>query len=332
MIGVSGRMAGWLAGLALAACAPTAPPPLPPAPVPPGPQIALVTAPVPLNPANPAQDRIGDFVYAGGVVLTSPDTSRLHGLSDLKILPDGALLAVTDDGDLFEARLQLDDGERLVGLTDGKLRPLLGLGGQPLQGKEHGDAEGLAVLPNGDRLVSFERDHRIWLYPADGGPPRPAPAPQTLFSDNEGMEALTQYPTAGHDAYLVGSEEGETWICRAAGACARAPAQALPGLEFGLTAIAAFEDGTIAYLSRAYDPARGSRIRMTIVRRPLVETGGSQVIGGLPLEAPFTRDNFEGLAAVRNSAGGARFYLLSDDNFSSSQRTLLLAFDWVPGS
>ena len=28
--------------------------------------------------------------------------------------------------------------------------------------------------------------------------------------------------------------------------------------------------------------------------------------------------------------GSVRFYLLSDDNFQSSQRTLLLAFDWKP--
>ncbi len=27
------------------------------------------------------------------------------------------------------------------------------------------DAEGLDILPDGDRLVSFERNHRLWLYP-----------------------------------------------------------------------------------------------------------------------------------------------------------------------
>ena len=41
-------------------------------------------------------------------------------------------------------------------------------------------------------------------------------------------------------------------------------------------------------------------------------------------------DNFEGLAALPGKAGVVRFYLISDDNFSSSQRTLLLAFDWKP--
>lgn len=320
---VSNHALSLLLVLALTACAPK-PPPLPPTPVPAGPGITLQIAAVPLNPDDPKQERIGNFVFAGGIALTSTDTSRLHGLSDLKILPDGTVLAVGDDGDFFEAKLQLDESERLIGLTDAKIMPLAGIE----QGKEHGDAEGLAVLANGDRLVSFERNHRILLYPADGGPPRPAPFPKTLFSDNEGMEALTQYPQAGADAYLVGGEEGEMWLCRAAGACALAPAQPLPGLEFGQVALAAFEGTTVAVLARAYDPVRGSRLRVSIVTEPLKK--GSRLIDTFAIEAPLTRDNFEGLAAVRNKAGGARFYLLSDDNFNPSQRTLLLAFDWVP--
>ena len=41
-------------------------------------------------------------------------------------------------------------------------------------------------------------------------------------------------------------------------------------------------------------------------------------------------DPFEAIAAVPAKDGSVRFYLLSDDNFQSSQRTLLLAFDWKP--
>jgi hypothetical protein len=160
----------------------------------------------------------GGFTYAGGVVLTSNETSRLHGLSDLAIAPDGSLAAITDEGDFFQAHLQLDEAGRLVGLTGGKLEPLRGLDGQALQGKDKSDAEGLAMLPNGDRLISFERDHRIWLYPSTGpgtwGTPRAVPRPATVFPDNEGMEAIAAYPFAGPDAYLVGGEEGEVWLCR----------------------------------------------------------------------------------------------------------------------
>ena len=44
----------------------------------------------------------------------------------------------------------------------------------------------------------------------------------------------------------------------------------------------------------------------------------------------FTVDNLEGLAALPQRDGSIRFYLISDDNFSKLQRTLLLAFDWRP--
>jgi hypothetical protein len=46
------------------------------------------------------------------------------------------------------------------------------------------------------------------------------------------------------------------------------------------------------------------------------------------LTAPLTRDNFEGVAAVAQPSGALRFYLISDDNFSKTQHTYLMAFDW----
>jgi hypothetical protein len=54
--------------------------------------------------------------------------------------------------------------------------------------------------------VSFERRHRILLYPAGGGVPRRVPAPEEVFPPNGGMEALAADPEAGEDAYLVGAE------------------------------------------------------------------------------------------------------------------------------
>ena len=306
---------------------------LPPAPVKAGPEIRLDTQAVPLNGADPTQGSVGRFVYAGGLAVTSPDTSRLHGLSDLKINAEGALLAVTDDGDLFEARLVLDDAGRLAGLTAGKLSPLRDPQGQPLQGKARGDAEGLAVLANGDRLVSFERDHRIWLYPAaaDGsfGPPRPVNKPATTFPDNEGMEALTAYPAAGPDAYLVGGEEGETWLCRISTPCQTLPAQSPPDFTWGLTAFANFEGASIATVHRTVDPLKGWRNQVRFVLDPRAPAGRQFLAAHLTLDGPLTRDNFEGVALSRTPSGATRLYLLSDDNAALGQRTLLLAFDWT---
>ena len=46
----------------------------------------------------------------------------------------------------------------------------------------------------------------------------------------------------------------------------------------------------------------------------------------IELKLPGTTDNFEGIAAETRN-GRTRLYILSDDNFSPMQRTLLLAFD-----
>lgn len=346
MTGLRGLLVLGLVSVALGQCAKTPPQPavLPVAPVKAGPEIGLVTTPVPLSAANPppanlASGAVGRFVYAGGIAISSPDTDRLHGLSDLRFAPDGALVAVSDDGDLFEARLKLDETGRLVGLTDGKLSPLKGPDGQPLQGKQRGDAEGLAFLPNGDRLVSFERDHRIWLYPrlADGtyGPPRPATKPATAFPDNEGMEALAAYPIAGPDAYLVGGEEGEVWLCRLSAPCTGLTPQSPPDFTWGLTAFAAFEGQAVASLYRAYDPIRGWRGQVRFVVDPRAPAARQVVAASLTLDGPATRDNFEGIALSKTPAnapmaGATRIYLLTDDNDAPQERTLLMAFDWTP--
>lgn len=323
------------AGL-VAGCGPRQPPPVTPAaPVKAGPEIGLTVEPVPLDASNPARTSAdGGFAYAGGLVLTSADTTRLHGLSDLAVGADGQLTAISDEGDVFEARIQLDPAGRLVGLTDGKLRPLPGLDGQPLQGKQQGDAEGLAILPSGDRLISFERDHRIWLYPVapDGswGTPRRVPKPATVFPDNEGMEALSAYPAAGPDAFLVGGEEGEVWFCRLSGDCKALPPQSGPDFTWGLTAMAAFDGAAVATLHRGFDPVRGWRAIVRFISDPALPAARQRASGHLRLEGPLVRGNFEGLALTRSPSGGTRVYLLSDDGAPGDQRTLLLAFDWTP--
>lgn len=307
-----------------------APAPLPVAPVKAGPEIALQTTPVPLDASNPARTTLEGFVFAGGVAISSSETSRLHGLSDLAITPDGGLAAVTDFGDLFQARLVLDPGGRLVGLTDGKLEGLKGPDGQPLQDKDKADAEGLAILANGDRLISFERDHRLWLYPAGGGAPRPAPKPATIFPYNEGMEALAAYPAAGPDAYLVGGEEGETWLCKLSAACQALAPQQGPDFTWGLTAMTAFSGPAIATLHRGFDPIRGWRAIVRFVANPMAPAARQAQVASLHLDGATTRDNYEGLALSTTPSGATRIYLISDDGGLPAQRTLLMAFDWTP--
>ena len=325
------RLAGIALGLLLAACTP-ATPPLPPilpeAPVQAGPAIAILATPLEFDPKDPAKKALGAFTWAGGVELTSNQTSRLHGLSDIKVWPNGRVLMVGDQGDLLEARLVLDYAGHLKGLGEAKLTSVIGEDGQPItsHGQNEWDSEGIAEFPNGDRLISLEQHDRILFYPHTGGPPRLAPMPAVKFVFNKGMEALAVYPKAGRDAYLVGLEAtGETFVCRLSAACVPdRKVELKDGYE--LSALEVLSGGRTAYLLRAYDPVRGARIILRIVG------ANGQVEDQLELARPYTIDNFEGLAAAPSPNGGLRFYLISDDNFSKSQRTLLVAFDWRPGS
>ena len=285
--------------------------------------IGIEAVPVPLNPQDPAVTALGEFHYAGGLHLSSRQTNLLHELSDLVVTDMDKLTAVSDEGILLEARLVLDDAGRLVGVTDATLSRLTGEDGKPLTDTALIDAEGLALLTGGDRLVSFERGSRVWLYPKSGGPPRLVPSPEVTLPPNASLEALSADADAGEGAYVVGAEEsGETWTCRVTTPCVRGPTVEKPS-EFGLVAMNRLPNGRTAYLLRAYDSVRGSRITLKIVQ-------SASVIARMDLASPMTVDNFEGVTSVSRPGGARRFYLISDDNAGSTQRTLLLAFDWQP--
>jgi hypothetical protein len=324
-----------LACLTLTACTASAQPhPLAPAHTSaagPGRDGIRVTAqPLPLDPAHPNAERIGRFTFAGEAHLTTTDSSLFGGFSDLKVLPDGAFVSESDEGSLMRGRLQLDAKGRLTGVEQATLRPLTGPHGGPLQGKVESDAEGVAVWPNGDLMVSFERDHRIWLYPKAGGDPRPLPIPSAHMPDNAGMEGLALAPSQGPDAYWVGIEGGSIWLCRLKAPCRHWTGFISPPLLFRLPALTETPDGRLALLHHSWTPLTGNHVRLSIVTIPKGPDGPSRVIDQLELGPDLNIDNFEGLAAVKGPGGTIRFYMISDDNFMARQRTLLAAFDWSP--
>ena len=285
--------------------------------------ITVDAAPIPLDAHDRSVTAVGSFRYAGGLELTSSQTDLLHELSDIIVDKDNRFAVVGDAGVLFEGRLVLDADGRLAGVTETTLGPLRGEDGRPLEG-DSADAEGLTMMPNGDRLVSFEQQQRIWLYPSDGGAPRAVPSPPvTVTPPNAGLEALTATPDVAADAYIVGAEEtGETWKCQLTMPCVKGPTIAKPK-EFGLVAANRFGDGLTAYLLRAYDVIHGNRITLEILR-------DSTVVARMDMARPLTVDNLEGMTSVPGPHGGRRFYLISDDNKRATQRTLLMAFDWLP--
>ncbi|HEX7945234.1 MAG TPA: esterase-like activity of phytase family protein [Phenylobacterium sp.] len=316
-------LAGFAAALALCACAPSNAAPEPPVPV------AVTAKPVGqwLAGSEPPVS-VGTFLYAGGLELSAAKPAHFGGLSDLDIQPDGRLLAVSDEGQLVRGAIVLDAKGRLTGAQDFTSVMLGNLtGGQVSGAKRDSDSESLALWPNGDLMIGFEDDHRIWLYPAGGGAPHAIPKPDTAFSVNDGMEAIALDPTTGRDAYLVGREDTrETWTCRLTVATC-APRFVAGKAEYGkLVSARPLPGGRWALLFRDFSPLAGVTTHLQVA-----EHDGTEV-DVLTIARPATVDNFEGVSALPRPDGSVRFYLISDDNFASNQRTLLLAFDWRPKS
>ena len=288
--------------------------------------VAVTATPVPINDAD-LEAGTGQLVYAGGVYITT-DFNRLHGLSDIKFEDAEAFWSVTDEGLLVRGRVQLDASGHLVGVDGMQVRPLVDPDNQPLIPKFLADAEGLALMPNGELLVSFERDHRVWRYDREGRWLGERVIPDFPFTENEGMEGIA---AGSGEGFWASGESGGIWICWPA-RCEPAvwpPTEAPTDEDFRITSLAALDD--LYILERAYHSDRNTNsIRIGFLGYGQLRDG--QRSGGIwvymdDFTAPATVDNFEGIAAVRRPDGGVRLYILSDDNFNPGQRTLLLAFD-----
>ena len=261
--------------------------------------------------------------FAGGIEIVADAASPLHSLSDLKLTGDGGFVTVSDGGDLVRGRLRLDETGRLVGVDGLAFRRLTLTDGSPIADKADGDAEGLALTPSGDVLVSFERRHRIWNYGALAAlrdRPAPVPSPDHPFTENDGMEGLSAAP----DGWRVAGEDGGVWDCtpRACDVVAAPPSTPVTDGDFRTTGLDRDPsgDGWFAVQRRFRPPLD--------VRAQVRRMGRDGALGPVlvELKLPGTTDNFEGVAAEARN-GATRLYILSDDNLNPMQRTLLLAFD-----
>lgn len=312
--------------------------------------IALVAEPVALDPTAPGTTRLGELTYAGGLLLESAD-SRFGGLSGLAVTDAGTLAAVSDDGHLFQFEVGLDPVSGMLAAVkcEALMQPLLDASGNPLEGKASADAEAL-YWANGHAFVSFERRHRIEGFDVGrcAGSARGVLlaelTPEALsglggkVGSNAGPEALAIAPDG---SFIVGIE-----MLTRTGA---AVSLARPGrpIDFGhtrlpvwdglmLTDLAAFErpNGTdlLFSLHRGFDPIRGVRVAIAVTPLEASREGytlGETLLLGR-LARPLSVDNFEGLTVLPGKDDTIRLLILSDNNFSERQRTLLLAFDWQP--
>lgn len=302
--------------------------------------LTVSAAPVALYPDNPAQLKLDRLVYRGGLVLTSPNKD-FGGWSDLSVTPDGGhVTAISDNGFWFDADLAYDPDNRLTGLGSARFGELPSTSERfRITRTEFSDAEGMSIAADGSIYVSFERRHRIYLYPPTKppfqSPARRLDAPALLQKAplNGGIEALLSLAD-GRLMMLVEDMIGAEHIGWIGGEGKWGELRYRAGVEFKPTGLAQFPAGTFAAgdvlaLERRFR-LLGGGFSARLVRlkaadlKPDVRLEGEEIA---LLRGPMTVDNFEGVSIARGPNGAARIYLISDDNYMFLQQTLLLMFE-----
>ena len=285
-------------------------------------QFALPDLPGPLRPL-------------GGLVL-APDMLGGGGFSGVHLAPDLTLTLISDRGHWAEAQLVLD-GLTPVVLAPLRHGPLRDEAGKPIPRGFAADAEALARLPDGTWLVAFERRHRIRAYRRLDGPGLYVAAPPGLEAapSNGGLESLAVL----QDGRLFAIAETFTppdrpelrhaWLGQPS-AWMSLYWQPAPG--FHPTDAAILPDGSALVLERRFSLLGGFSARLVMTAPDALRSAreGAVLRGETILmldDAPLPSENWEAVAVTR-FGDQTLVALISDDNESVLQRSLLLLFAW----
>jgi hypothetical protein len=272
-----------------------------------------------------AGTRIGPFRLNSAVAMASPDKA-FGGLSGLAALPDGRLLSVTDAGDWLLLRPGSGMGE-------------MGSIAMPGSDKVDRDAEAIAFTPDGRTLVSLEQQHRILSFAGRGPPLKPVGEP-LYRTDTMGWP-----PNGGGESLAVLGDGSLIWIAENAATADGAITALLVAADgntrpilidpvdgFAPTDAVLLDETHLLLLHRRFTGVE-TAAAISIVDLAPVLAGGSAAPGRLLARwgkgDKWPVDNMEGLALVRRAGKPSVLYLVSDDNFSAAQRTILLQLEVI---
>jgi len=289
------------------------------------------------DPADRSKKRFGALEFRSGLILTSA-FKGFGGLSAIRVGADGAsFTALSDKGDWFTGTI-VYSGKVITGLTDVKSAPMLGDDGKPIHSKGWFDSESLA-FDGSIAYVGLERVNRILRFDfSQGGilsrsEVVAAPPAISRLPFNKGLEALSFVPKGlplagtliaiserGLDksgnllAFLIGGPNPGQFTVRRT-------------LDFDVSDCALLPSGELLLLERKFSFVSGIGIRIRRIPLSALKPG-ALVDGPSIFEADLGNeiDNMEGLDVHRDADGELVLTIISDDNFSMLQRTLLLQF------
>lgn len=284
------------------------------------------------------ETRFGALEFVGGLELSS-DNVLLGAISAIRFRPDQRhFISVLDTGHWLTGAIERDQEGRLKGISDARITPMIDRHGGTDAGKGDMDAEGLALRGN-HVLVSYEQYHRVDAYPDPGfeiSPPdgtMPIPIPRSELRSNRSLEALMiapqSSPLAG-SAVIVAEDslddQGNLLAAILDGPLNGRFTVRRHG-DFNVSDGVFLPDGDLLLLERRFELIHGLGVRIRRIAGANIKPGA--VVDG---EAIFEAgpgeqiDNMEGLDVFRAADGSLHLVMVSDDNHSILQRSLMLEF------
>jgi len=264
--------------------------------------------------------------FASGWALTS-NHEAFGGFSGLVVdNENNELVAISDKGDWWQAPF------KAKGFSPPTTGVMQGYSPGTIADKKDLDAESLIKFDDGF-LVSFEHNHRLEFVKEAGTAgvaPKLAAIDFSGVSMNSGMEAITRLKSG---QLLAFAERGrdvsgrqKAWLVSAGTVD---DIWFKPPINFSPTDAATLPNGDVLVLLRHFSAIDGVAIKVLHINATEIVAGatlsGEEI---LHLTPEFSVDNMEGLDVVALDSDTVRLVMISDDNFNSFQRTLLMMFDY----
>jgi len=273
---------------------------------------------------------VGCMRLTSGVTLRGP--KGFGGYSGMDFdAESGALTLLSDAGHLFTAKLNVSDSGRIETLTGGSRSKIV----RPGNPKSRNDTEGLARL-GGDWLVTREHDHdAVRVQLTDGQYLQSEQLTDFsaigTFPPNKSFEAVAAIGDGGF--LLIPEHHDKAWQTPVIQWKPRKEPRTIATYQgekdFHVTDMTTDDSGERLFIvERAFSRMAGPRAKIKAVRiNQVLGTEADQIIepetlGRLTLFHGV--DNMEGLAYFKAKDGSENLLVVSDDNYNSTQRTVLM--------
>lgn len=289
---------------------------------------------------QPVDTQVDGLIWRGGIVMQSA-RDDFGGLSGITFTGMGHQLAmVTDEGNFVTGHLIYDDGGHPLGIGGGMLYPIKNSKGVELPRQFARDAEAIETIMRDGKpaavRVGFENLTRVADFDLENGRPTGAATevwiPEWLeqLRNNTSLESVCiappASPVAGSTILITESaKDGDGFAGYMLGNADRGNFSVKPTSGLNPTDCAFLPDGDLLILERGTSLIS---FTMQVRRVPAAEVKPGNMLDGevILTGAGSDIDNMEGIAVHEGPNGETRIAIISDDNFNSWERTLLLEF------